>query len=75
MEQKQQMDNEQAPMIGGLQWKHMIGFVLCVVLAAFSLTGAMYSHYEPTFVLYILSGVAFVQAMIQLFKAQPIEDQ
>lgn len=66
MEQKQNM-----PMEAGWPWKDLIGFILCILLTAFSLGGALYSSYDLKFVLYILTGLSFAQAMIQLYKLQP----
>ena len=66
MEQKQNM-----PIEAGWPWKHLIGFILCITLTAFSLGGALYSSYDPKFVLIILTALSFTQAMIQLVKLQP----
>ncbi|TGB04854.1 hypothetical protein [Halobacillus salinus] len=67
MEQKQ-LQNNQPPV---WPWKHLLGFVLCIALTAFSLTGYLYSAYEPKILLIIISVLAFSQALIQLFRLQP----
>ncbi|MCD5323332.1 MULTISPECIES: hypothetical protein [Pontibacillus] len=66
MEKKQNM-----PLEAGWPWKDLIGFILSILLTAFSLGGALYSSYDFKLVLFILAGFSFVQAMIQLYKLQP----
>ncbi|SFJ87650.1 hypothetical protein SAMN04487936_10536 [Halobacillus dabanensis] len=66
MEQKRNM-----PIEAGWPWKDLIGFILCIALTAFALGGVLYSTYDPKFVLIILTGLSFTQAMIQLVKLQP----
>ncbi|WP_226577768.1 hypothetical protein [Halobacillus litoralis] len=71
MQYKRQESTEDSTMVSHWPWKDLIGFILCIALTAFSLTTVLYSSYQPTFVFVILTGLAFVQAMIQLFKLQP----
>ncbi|APC47193.1 hypothetical protein GLV94_08755 [Virgibacillus halodenitrificans] len=52
-------------------WKPMFLFIACIILTAFSLGGFLYSSYEPKFILLIITVLAFIQAMFQLFKMQP----
>ena len=68
MEQKRNM-----PIEAGWPWKDLIGFILCITLTAFSLGGALYSSYDPKILLFIVTGLSFTQAMIQLVKLQPKE--
>ncbi|MCA1009850.1 hypothetical protein [Halobacillus halophilus] len=53
-----------------LSQKHVISFMLCILLTAISLWGALYTAYSPKFVLYAISGLAFTQAIFQLFHVQ-----
>ncbi|WP_082232341.1 hypothetical protein [Halobacillus massiliensis] len=53
-----------------LPWKHVLGFTLCIILTASALWGAFYTSYSPKFVLVLLAGVAFVQAVLQLYHVQ-----
>ncbi len=50
--------------------KHILGFMLCILLTSFALWGAMYSSYSPKWLLYVLAAVAFSQAIVQLFQVQ-----
>ena len=61
-------ENNQATEI--LSQKHVIGFMLCILLTAISLWGALYTAYSPKLVLYAVSGLAFTQAIFQLFHVQ-----
>ncbi|MFZ0368207.1 MAG: hypothetical protein WAM07_01245 [Halobacillus sp.] len=61
-------ENNQATEI--LSQKHVIGFMLCILLSAISLWGALYTAYSPKLVLYAVSGLAFTQAIFQLFHVQ-----
>ncbi|MCA0969205.1 hypothetical protein LCM20_01220 [Halobacillus litoralis] len=70
MEQKQLEKNRSSV---GWSWKHLVGFVLCVILTAFSLSGYLYASYEPKVLLLVITALAFVQAVIQLFRIQPEE--
>ncbi|QAS51380.1 hypothetical protein [Halobacillus litoralis] len=73
MEQRQQQLQKNTTVGGGFPWKSMVGFILCIALTAFSLCGLLYSSYEPKFLLVLVTGFAFVQALIQLFKLQPVD--
>ncbi|SFG34012.1 hypothetical protein SAMN05216353_13617 [Halobacillus alkaliphilus] len=53
-----------------LSQKHVIGFMLCILLTAISLWGALYTAYSPKLLLYAVSGLAFTQAIFQLFHVQ-----
>ncbi|MFC7063717.1 hypothetical protein [Halobacillus seohaensis] len=53
-----------------LSRKHMIGFILCIMLTSFSLWGALYSSYTPRPLLFVLAAFAFSQAMMQLLCVQ-----
>lgn len=54
----------------GWPWKNIAGFMLCIILTAFSLGGLLYSSYQPKYILILLTVFAFGQAMIQLFRLQ-----
>ncbi|UOR10931.1 hypothetical protein [Halobacillus amylolyticus] len=55
---------------GGLPWKNIISFVLCIILASFTLWGALYSDYTFKTLLFVISVIAFLQALLQLFYVQ-----
>ncbi|MFD1020344.1 hypothetical protein [Thalassobacillus hwangdonensis] len=57
------------------QWKPMIGFVLCIVLTAFTLWVAFYSEYSPKTLLVGIAVLAFSQAVIQLVQLKQLTDQ
>lgn len=71
MESKRHVQADDPVLVSQWPWKHLIGFVLCIALTAFSLTGLLYSSYHPKFLLVIVTGLSFTQAMIQLYKLQP----
>ncbi|WP_404452192.1 hypothetical protein LG329_17840 [Virgibacillus necropolis] len=54
----------------GLQWKPIIGFVLCIMITAVSLWGAFYSGYSPKLLFMAVSVLSFTQAVQQLLQVQ-----
>ncbi|RWZ60612.1 hypothetical protein EQV77_04770 [Halobacillus fulvus] len=68
---EQQHYHNQTVENSGFPWKALVGFILCVILTAFALGGFLYSSYEPKLLLLLVSGLAFAQAFIELFKMQP----
>ncbi|WP_240377512.1 hypothetical protein [Bacillus piscicola] len=61
----------------GFQMKYVISFILCVILTAFALWGAVYSGEGIVLkgLLGVTAVVAFLQAMFQLFHLQPEDRQ
>jgi cytochrome aa3-600 menaquinol oxidase subunit IV len=51
---------------GGFPWKHLIGFVLSIVLTLFALWVALGTDLSLTWILIIIFGFAFLQAALQL---------
>ncbi|MFD1359817.1 cytochrome aa3 quinol oxidase subunit IV [Fictibacillus halophilus] len=51
---------------GGFPWKHLIGFVLSIVLTLFALWIALETDLSLTWILIIIFGFAFLQAALQL---------
>jgi cytochrome aa3-600 menaquinol oxidase subunit IV len=51
---------------GGFPWKHLIGFVLSIVLTLFALWVALETDLSLTWILIIIFGFAFLQAALQL---------
>lgn len=51
---------------GGFPWKHLIGFVLSIVLTLFALWIALGTDLSLTWILIIIFGFAFLQAALQL---------
>ncbi|MBY6038132.1 cytochrome aa3 quinol oxidase subunit IV [Fictibacillus nanhaiensis] len=51
---------------GGFPWKHLIGFVLSIVLTLFALWIALGTDLSVTWILIIIFGFAFLQAALQL---------
>ncbi|MBH0171327.1 MULTISPECIES: cytochrome aa3 quinol oxidase subunit IV [Fictibacillus] len=50
----------------GFPWKHLIGFVLSIVLTLFALWIALETDLSMTWILIIIFGFAFLQAALQL---------
>ncbi|MDM5318025.1 cytochrome aa3 quinol oxidase subunit IV [Fictibacillus sp. b24] len=50
----------------GFPWKHLIGFVLSIVLTLFALWIALETDLSLTWILIIIFGFAFLQAALQL---------
>lgn len=50
----------------GFPWKHLIGFVLSIVLTLFALWVALYTDLSVTWILIIIFGFAILQAALQL---------
>jgi len=53
------------------QVRYMIGFMLCIVLAAFSFWAAVFSGYSYKIVFAGIALLAFTQAIIRLFQLDP----
>jgi cytochrome aa3-600 menaquinol oxidase subunit IV len=51
---------------GGFPWKHLIGFVMSIVLTLFALWVALETDLSLTWILIIIFGFAFLQAALQL---------
>ncbi|MCM3733103.1 cytochrome aa3 quinol oxidase subunit IV [Fictibacillus nanhaiensis] len=51
---------------GGFPWKHLVGFVLSIVLTLFALWVALGTDLSLTWILIIIFGFAFLQAALQL---------
>jgi len=48
-------------------WSHVFGFFLSIVLTCMTLWIGLYTKFSHSFILYIIVGLAFVQALLQLF--------
>ncbi|GGB57103.1 hypothetical protein GCM10011409_38290 [Lentibacillus populi] len=59
--------------IFSLQARCIIGFSLCIILTAFSLWAAMFSGYSFKAIYAVLSVLAFIEAIIQLFRVPTSE--
>ncbi|MFG6146986.1 hypothetical protein [Halobacillus sp. B23F22_1] len=70
MQINEKVYNQENDVTSEISSKHVIGFMLCILITSFSLWGAMYTSYTPKLLLYVLAAVAFSQAIIQLFHAQ-----
>ncbi|WP_181350837.1 hypothetical protein [Thalassobacillus sp. CUG 92003] len=55
---------------GSMEWKSVVIFALMIILTSISLWGLFYSNYTPKPLFAGISVLAFVQAMLQLFKVQ-----
>ncbi|ASN06124.1 cytochrome C oxidase subunit IV family protein [Virgibacillus necropolis] len=56
-----------------LIWKPIIGFVLCILLTAFTLWGALYSGAFPKVLFIAISVITFIQAVQLLLQVQTQE--
>ncbi|WP_028785011.1 hypothetical protein [Thalassobacillus devorans] len=68
MNNQKDLNNNEAPV--ALPWKPVFGFILSIILTAFSLWGTFYSTYSPKFLLGAIAILAFYQAIVQLFHVQ-----
>ncbi|MFC7319687.1 hypothetical protein [Halobacillus campisalis] len=70
MEFNQKVNNQESQYAPELPSKYIVGFMLCIMLTAFSLWGAVYSSYSPKPLLYAIAAFAFSQAILQLLHVQ-----
>ncbi|SEB16734.1 hypothetical protein SAMN05421743_12260 [Thalassobacillus cyri] len=68
MDNQKELKNYEAPM--ALPWKPVFGFIVCIILTAFSLWGMFYADYSPKFLLGLITILAFSQAVVQLLHVQ-----
>ncbi|GAB3062516.1 hypothetical protein GCM10027286_27750 [Virgibacillus ainsalahensis] len=57
-----------------LQWKPLVGFTLCIVLTAIAFWAALYADYSPKIIFLMIAVFAFIQAVLQLFQIELLEN-
>ncbi|WLD93275.1 hypothetical protein [Alkalihalobacillus sp. AL-G] len=67
MMQNNNFNKKHADGYESLPWKHVVGFVLSVILSAFSLWTVFYTGHSMKLLFVLISVVAFSQAILNLF--------